>query len=119
VAIDEPKLEEIGGDGLALFAREGLLDPREALDARFALDEDGAEFALLGEVLDDAFVERFLVLEYVCEDEGAGGGGHLRKDVCGTHGGEGRIVHAGVDRRKKIGEREGFFLECFALVKRI
>ncbi len=87
VAADEPDLEEVCGDGLVLAAAQGVLEPGETLDARFALDEDGAEFALFRQVLDEVFVEGFLVLVDFAEQCGAGALGHLEKDVVGSHGG--------------------------------
>jgi len=62
-----------------LLAAKGVLDPGEPLDARLALDEDGAKLALFGKVLDEVLVERFLVLEEVREHGGAGALGHLDK----------------------------------------
>ena len=85
VATDEPDLEEIGGEGLVLFAAEGVFDPRETLGAGFALDEDGAKLALFGKVLDEVFVEGFFVVEHIAEHRCAGALGHLDKYIVGSH----------------------------------
>ena len=85
VFADEPDLQDVGGDGVVLRAAEGGLHPGEALEARFALHEDGAELALLGQGVDGGFVELLFLAMQVAENLGGGGGGHGDENFVGVH----------------------------------